>query len=480
MSVNENADPPLLPAASPAASRASRRFRWSTIGVALAVLLSVTALANAGGRSDDAGLETTLEEGELEPESRSPRPSGDDAQRPAPPGRGWVEIGPDVVADVSGRDSRPIDPSTADPPTTDPPTTGSAGRTVRSAAPTRVGTGSAPPTEASGSSPDLSTEESSPVDNPSPAEVDPEEQQVEPDAEASDDHDDRPSIGAYVAPVLSRDQLRCPALDTVAIGDLPDDADAALAAFGPRFRALAPAELVRDELVCAGPIHRWRGLVIQHLFIGQVREGTLAASADGQGEVIRFTEPEWRGYRLLPEDIDIDLGGPTNHRTAHADHTVVHTSKGGLVAQRPDTHGFLVVNGAWTLWNRPDGLTTMGFPETQPAISGTLGIYQDFAHGWLQIPGVVNPFEAQLLGPEAYVWHPISDPHADVPPDARGNILEVNQTSWFIDDDGVRHWIPAKRDYDCARSEHGARKITVRGWVVATFPIGEPFTCPSR
>lgn len=436
----------------------------------LGVLFAVAALAGFGGETSE--LDTAVEDlGAPEVERHAPRPSGDDAQRPAPVDSSWVEIAPDLVADGSDPTDRPSQPPVATViPEIEHPREGTT-------AP--LGTGS-PFVSPAPSPADGSAGDPAPVAPPRPVEAGPSDplQGLGESGDIGEAPTSPIAIGHHLS-MTPLDQIRCPELDLVAIGDLPEDADDDLEAFGPRFRDLAAAELEREELVCAGPIHRWRDLVIQRLYARAEPDGTLAASADGAGDVIRFTFPEWKGYRLTGEDdFPFNLGGRPTGRETLADHSIVRTTNGALVSRRADTHGFLVINGAWTLWADQDGRSWMGHPETQPALSGSLGIYQDFAHGWLQIPGVVNPFEAERLGPEAYVWHPVLDPQADVPSDARGNILEVNETSWFIDQQGLRHWIPDKREFDCVRSEHGSRKITVRGWVVATFPLGEAYTCP--
>lgn len=445
--MTHSTEPTALPPEAPKPSRSSRLLRWPLVGAALIVVLAVAALSSFETGSDGSDVQVTGEEkGTHDADQHTPRPSGDDAQRPAPADRGWVEIGGDVVADVSEPRSRPVDLPTAEPAHRSGGSAGGApSARLDRAAPASAPL--APPTPRPG-------EQTPPVGGPLPGD-DPLDAEHPQDPHPAEEQPVPSFSGRYQPPSPSRDQMRCPDLDMVAIGDLPEDADAELRAFGPRFRDLAAAELARAELVCAGPIHRWRDLVIQRLFIGTSPEGTLAASADGHGDVVRFTFPEWKGYRLTGEDdFPFNLGGRPTGRETFTDHSIVRTTNGGLVSRRPDTHGFLVINGAWTLWADQNGRATMGYPETQPALSGTLGIYQDFSHGWIQIPGVLNPFEAEHLGPEAYVWHPVPDPMAHVPPDATGNILEVNETSWFIDREGVRHWIPDKREYDCARAEH--------------------------
>lgn len=278
---------------------------------------------------------------------------------------------------------------------------------------------------------------------------------------------------------LALDQRNCPNLDLGAIGDLPPGADAELAAFAPRFRALAPAELARPVLVCAQPIERWRDLVAQQLYVGAVLEGALVAHPDGRHPVLRLTAEEWRSFWFFGGSHPWShnyLGQPLG-RTSIPGADIILTTRGGLVMERADSKGYPVVNGAWDLWWTRGGRAHMGLPTMLPAERADVdGAYQDFANGHINIPGVYGLQPAVAAPTSAYRWT-AADVAGDTPDDARGNVLQVDGASYYISPAGTRHWASSAEAYWCAIEENGAREIAVRGWVIGQFPPGEPYRC---
>lgn len=71
--------------------------------------------------------------------------------------------------------------------------------------------------------------------------------------------------------------------------------------------------------------------------------------------------------------------------------------------------------------------------------------------------------------------HP-AEAQAPLPP--RHSIIEVVGTSYYVDDQGIRHWLATGSDWSCATYDLRARSQKVRGWVAARFPVGPAFVCP--
>jgi hypothetical protein len=74
----------------------------------------------------------------------------------------------------------------------------------------------------------------------------------------------------------------------------------------------------------------------------------------------------------------------------------------------------------------------------------------------------------------------VDDPGAELADlgDLSGHVLrQAGSTSWFVDDDLVRHWIPDGGTYECLDAEARTVGGNVTGYAVATLELGEPATC---
>ena len=299
-------------------------------------------------------------------------------------------------------------------------------------------------------------------------------------------------------PEPDRDEVNCPNLDLIAIGGVSAEAPAVLQALAPRFRELAAAELAKPLLVCAKPLEFWRDLVIQRLVTAGQSDGALITATDGSSVVLRISEIDWTGYRLRFSGSPIGvnfLGYPVGYITM-GETTILRTTLGGLVSSRPDTIGIAVMGGAWDFWmaqGGPDGPmgTVTGQPQAAYGPFGgatpeevakktvtVSGASQDFANGWIFLPGVASDVEAAAQPAARYEWHHESD-YLGAPTDGLGHILQTDGMAYYVDPGGVRHWLRTTSAWSCARWNLGATEIKVRGFEMADYVVGSQFVCPN-
>lgn len=280
-------------------------------------------------------------------------------------------------------------------------------------------------------------------------------------------------------PGLAPDQRNCPNLGLVAIGDATGS-PAPVARLGPLFRAQAAATQRPDALVCALPLEAWRDdLVIQRLRAAGEPAGLLVAGLDGTRAALWLSDVEWTSFAFRSGNHN--FAGIPVARLRIGGVEVIRTTRGGLVMERADTWGNVVLGGAWDVWLQRGGPTgEMGLPRSKPTGWIGIGAYQDFDGGHLLLPGVTTDLEAETRGAGEYQWHPAT---VDPSPAARpkpNSIVKVTGTSYYVDPQGIRHWIVSGSDWSCATHDLGAREVEVRGWVVGLYPLGPTFVCPGR
>ncbi len=250
------------------------------------------------------------------------------------------------------------------------------------------------------------------------------------------------------------------------VGDLPRDAPPDLTPYVAAFRMALRAE---PQECASAPIERWEQLVLEHLQRGGHADGVVIAR--DPGHVLRLTEAEFQSYH--------QLGGKTGDRAQpieglplmlSTDHraTILRTENGGVVSEGPDQPGYYVGSTVWDTWQADGGPTSRyGLPTSNPLFDGN-GYHQDFETGTFYLPftGVLR-FEVA------------ADPAAALPPDPNGHILRHDDaTTWYVDADGVRHWIPDGSTYVCLeRTRHATQIAGVPGYAIATLPLGPPATC---
>jgi hypothetical protein len=294
---------------------------------------------------------------------------------------------------------------------------------------------------------------------------------------------------------LDPDELGCPNLGLLPIGGFDDELNSAHHHLYPLFRALAPAEWDTDELVCGHPLEPWRDLVVQRLESGGEADGAIITAADGSSIALRLSEVEWGSYRFRygggPTGTNL-LGYPVG-RLLIDDVPMIRTTGGALVFAQADALGVPVIGGLWDLWLTTGGPSgsmglPLGLPESAAGPSGattwqpglvSTGARQSFQHGWVFLPGVISDVDAAAQPADRYQWHPWSEltPEPEPALDYRGHIMKLGPTTWYVDQLGIRHWIPTTSAWSCATWDLKATQYLVEAYELDAYPLGEEFVC---
>ena len=198
--------------------------------------------------------------------------------------------------------------------------------------------------------------------------------------------------------------------------------------------------------------------------------------------VFWLSEREWTSWdwHARGSDGSVNFTGVPLERIMIGGIPVIRTTYGGVVMVRSDTPGIALVGGAWTYWldhGGPDG--PLGLPMTFPTGRG-VGAEQGFERGTLRLPGVTNPFDALLRPPSDYRWEPFAT-HPPAMPVVPNSIVDFgDKWSFYVDRDGVRHWLRTQALWSCAVWDLGATRLPVHdAGSVAAIPLGPAFECPS-
>ncbi len=255
----------------------------------------------------------------------------------------------------------------------------------------------------------------------------------------------------------------CPAK----VGDLPPASPPELSRFVAPFHAAVASS--GSPPCAAAPIERWQNLIFQRLRNASGHPDGVVIGAD-PAHVLRLTEAEYSSYH--------QFGGKNGERaqaiaglplSLYADHSasILRTANGGFVSEGRDQPGYFVGSTVWDTWQAGGGATSLyGLATSNPLFDGD-GYHQDFEHGTFFLP-----FNGTLR------WQPVADPAAALPPEPVGHILRHDDaTTWYVDQQRRRHWIPDGDTYDCL-SRKGATQIDgVPGYATATLSLGAPATC---
>ncbi len=289
------------------------------------------------------------------------------------------------------------------------------------------------------------------------------------------------------------DELGCPNLGLLPIGGFDEDRSATFGPLYERFRALAPAEWDRDDLVCGHPLEPWRDLVVQRLEAGGRADGAIVTAADGSSIALRLTEAEWGSYRFryggAPTGTNL-LGYPVA-RIDLDGVAVIRTTGGGLVFAQPGAVGVPVIGGLWDVWEAAGGPSgsmglPLGIPESAAGPTGAItwesglvstGARQSFQHGWVFLPGVISDVDAAAQPADRYQWHLWSELPPEPEIDYRGHIVKLGPTTWYVDRAGIRHWIPSTSAWMCATWDLKATQHVVEAYELDAYPLGSDFVC---
>lgn len=212
------------------------------------------------------------------------------------------------------------------------------------------------------------------------------------------------------------------------------------------------------------------------------REGVVLTSPLG---TVLLTNAQWASYREIagrqrPENA-ITFGGYPLAVTEPPvpGGTSIELSNGGLiVGERDDSQAFWMPTPVRALWEEHGGVDgDLGLPMTNPFVVAD-GMRQDFVGGHLELPAEI----AVPLGgvaPDQLVVVLEPDPATSLPKvDLREGILrQPTGSAWWLDQRGVRHWIPDGTTWDCLGGGDAIAANELAGAALATFPLGEPATC---
>ena len=111
----------------------------------------------------------------------------------------------------------------------------------------------------------------------------------------------------------------------------------------------------------------------------------------------------------------------------------------------------------------------MGLPVSGQRDIPGVGMVQDFQGGRVTI---------DFVDSTQVEWKPIPNPASQLPPNIAGRVLVADDgSSWLIDENEVRHWLPARSDYGCATSLAVDVVRDVPIIAIAPLEIGEPSRC---
>lgn len=291
------------------------------------------------------------------------------------------------------------------------------------------------------------------------------------------------------------DEIGCPNLGLVPIGGYEDAASSAYAHLHTIFRSLAPSIRVGNDLVCGHPLESWRDLTIQRLMAGGKSAGVIITAADGTSVAMHITDTEWNTYRFRynGDAIGVNLVGYPVGRIQLNGVDIIRTTAGGLVFGQPGGLGLPVLGGQWDFWIAAGGPAgsmglPMGVPESAAGPTGatswapgmaSTGARQTFQHGWTFLAGVISDVDALSQPADRYRWFPWSELPVDPKPavDYRGHIMKLGPTTWYVDKDGIRHWIPSASAWMCATWDLKATQYVVEAWELDAYPEDSHFVC---
>jgi hypothetical protein len=208
--------------------------------------------------------------------------------------------------------------------------------------------------------------------------------------------------------------------------------------------------------------------------------------ATPSGTTLHLTDAMWASYREIagrtsPENAVLLGGYPVAvERLTDTDGVVLRLESGGvLLARRDDTQFFWVpaqAVDAWYAHGGPGG--ELGLPTTNPYFVGGQ-IVLDFEGGYMA--DEMTALVALMLGEKvesAVVLDAAAraEPLADVEIHER-IVRQRSGTAWWVDADGVRHWIPDADGWYCRGGDEAVVVDELPGWAAATLPLGPADSC---
>ncbi len=209
--------------------------------------------------------------------------------------------------------------------------------------------------------------------------------------------------------------------------------------------------------------------------------GSSEATDDGPTAVF-LPRTMWLAYwnaGLSDGKLSQSLAGfPLDFMVDNEGHWISHMSHGDLIiTEQSNVSGRWIPNRAVPVWESHGGIHgDLGLPMTNVEYVDGL-VTQTYERG-----KVFADTDGSVVS-EVYDQATIDAAVAALPRTANGILSTYDSTDWFIDDAGVRHWIPSGPDHDngalweCLGGLDNTIAEGLNGWVIAAFPLGENATC---
>ncbi len=214
--------------------------------------------------------------------------------------------------------------------------------------------------------------------------------------------------------------------------------------------------------------------------------GVYVTAPDGRS--VYLTDTMWRSYS------EISGGKSSVDSPAYGGYPVgvdyytdpgavaIRLDNGGLViGPREDTQLFWLPAQGVQRWMDLGGLRgALGFPSSILKVTVD-GAVIEFQKGSLSVPADRVPALYSSTGNVQIDLYVPTDPTEGLDVDAiRDRIIrQWGGTAWWIDSDGMRHWIADDATRACLGGDAaiypGAHDL--HGWTVWLFPLGAPATC---
>lgn len=216
----------------------------------------------------------------------------------------------------------------------------------------------------------------------------------------------------------------------------------------------------------------------------------ILATADTPA--VRLTSAQYASYREIAGRSSsantANYGGyPTSVRADDATgYDIIELSSGGVIAgPHAGAQSFWVPRQVRALWESRGGLTgDLGAPTSPVQLTGpTLRL--EFERGYMEVEA-----KAGLAGTAE--WLPFSfedvtvtlvDPAAELAKlgDVADRVIrQSNGSSWYVDEDLVRHWIPDAPTWGCVQANDKVLPVNVPGYAVAALKLGDRAWCETK
>ena len=209
--------------------------------------------------------------------------------------------------------------------------------------------------------------------------------------------------------------------------------------------------------------------------------GDVVVVSDGFS--VRLTSRQWDAYREIggrqrPENA-ADIGGyPVSRARDEHDRVFIEMSGGGvMIAVSPEDPPYWIPAQLRPTWEAVGGVDgEWGPPASHPFLYES-GLVQDFEFVEIHTGADAMFREAEDIDFEIIRPEDPTEPLAEVEP-IKGRILRQRSgVAWYVDDDGIRHWIPDGDTYFCVGGDDVLIEQDLPATAIWTLPAGNNATC---